>query len=80
MPTLYIRPGCHYCAKVLHAGEDLGIAFNLKSIENPEVLAELVARGGKAQIPYLVDEGRGVEMYESDDIVEYLHSAFSSHT
>ncbi len=80
MPTLYIRPGCHYCAKVLHAGEDLGIAFELKSIENPENAAELVMRGGKAQVPYLVDAEHGIEMYESDDIVEYLHSTFSSHT
>ena len=25
--------------------------------------------GGKAQIPYLIDENTGVKMYESDDIV-----------
>lgn len=78
MPTLYIRPGCHYCAKVLHAAEELGIALELKSVENPANAAELAARGGKIQVPYLVDAAHGVEMYESDDIVEHLHSAFSS--
>ncbi|MES2668080.1 MAG: glutathione S-transferase N-terminal domain-containing protein [Patescibacteria group bacterium] len=78
MLTLYIRPGCPYCAKVLKAGEDLGIPFDLKSITNPEVAKELVARGGKQQVPYLVDEEKGVEMYESDAIIEHLHASFTA--
>ncbi|GEM_PF-2836265 len=36
------------------------------------VAAELIAKGDKRQVPYLVDSDHGVEMYESDDIVEYL--------
>jgi glutathione S-transferase len=77
MLTLYIRPGCHYCAKVLHAAAELGIAFDLKSITNPEVAKELEARGGKQQVPYLVDAEHGVEMYESDDIIAHLHATFT---
>ena len=77
MPILYIRPGCHFCEKVLHAAAELGIAFDLKTIENPANLAELMARGGKQQVPYLVDAEHGVEMYESDDIIDHLHATFT---
>ena len=37
---------------------------------------ELVARGGKAQFPYLVDPNTGVEMYESLDIIAYLFETY----
>jgi glutaredoxin len=77
MLTLYIRPGCHYCAEVLHAAASLGIAFDLKTVENPEVASELEDRGGKLQVPYLVDAENGVEMYESEDIIAHLHATFT---
>ncbi len=76
MLTLYVKPGCPYCAKVLAAGEELGINFDLKSSADPENVEELIARGGKRQFPYLVDTERGTEMYESDDIVTYLHEHY----
>jgi glutaredoxin len=77
MLTLYVRPGCPYCHKVLRAGAELGVEFALKESTDPAAVAELVARGGKAQYPYLVDDGRGVEMYESDDIIDHLHENFA---
>ncbi|KND47461.1 MAG: hypothetical protein AB199_03460 [Parcubacteria bacterium C7867-004] len=73
---LYIKVGCGYCAKVLQAGQELGLVFDLKTVANPAVAEELIARGGKRQMPYLVDVDAGVEMYESDAIVEYLHQKF----
>jgi glutaredoxin 2 len=33
--------------------------------------------GGKAQVPFLVDQSKGVMMYESGDIVEYLEKNYS---
>lgn len=72
MKTLYVKDGCPYCAKVLVAGSSLGMEFTLKNIADEGVADELVARGGKRMVPYLVDEDTGVEMYESDDIVDYL--------
>jgi glutathione S-transferase len=33
---------------------------------------ELVALGGKMQVPYLVDRNTDTAMYESDDIIRYL--------
>ncbi len=72
MKTLYVKDGCPYCARVLVAGSSLGIEFTLKNIADEGVADELVARGGKRMVPYLVDEDTGIEMYESDDIVDYL--------
>lgn len=77
MLTLYVKTGCPFCAKVLKAGEELGISFEQKNIADDAVAAELIERGGKRMVPYLVDEEAGVEMYESDDIVTYLRKRFA---
>ncbi len=75
MYTLFYRPTCPYCRKVLAAAQELGIVFDLRDIGEEVYRAELVERGGKQQVPYLVDREKGVEMYESDDIVEHLKNA-----
>jgi glutaredoxin len=73
MLTLYVKPGCPYCKKVLEFGAAHSIQFTLKDIVNDEgVSDELIARGGKRQVPYLVDDEAKIEMYESGDIVAYL--------
>lgn len=77
MLTLYIRPGCPYCAKVLMNAEILGIPLEQKNVYDPGVREELEARGGKYQVPYLVDAENSVEMYESDAILAYLHDTFT---
>lgn len=77
MLTLYVKTGCPFCHKVLDAGTELGVLFEEKNIADDAVATELVARGGKRQVPYLVDSERGVEMYESDDIVVYLREHYS---
>jgi len=38
---------------------------------------ELIARGGKMQVPYLADPNTGREMYESADIVAYLRETYA---
>jgi glutathione S-transferase len=77
MLTLYVKTGCPYCAKVLHEAEVMGIELDLKNIADSGVAADLVARGGKQQVPYLVDMEHGVEMYESDAIIAHLHATFT---
>jgi len=72
MLTLYVKTGCPFCHKVLDAGKELGIIFDEKNIADDAIAAELVARGGKRQVPYLVDSEKGIEMYESNDIIAYL--------
>ncbi|MHB8660913.1 MAG: glutaredoxin family protein [Minisyncoccota bacterium] len=79
MLTLYVKTGCPFCHTVLDAGKDLGVSFQEKNIADAAVAAELVARGGKRQVPYLVDSERGVEMYESRDIDKYLRTNYSKH-
>jgi len=74
MLTLYRKNGCPYCAKVLTAASELGITFIDKNIADPEVVDELIALGGKRQVPFLVDDARGVSLYESADIIEYLRA------
>ena len=76
MLTLYVKTGCPFCHKVLTTGEELGISFEQKNIADDAVAAELVKRGGKRQVPYLVDSERGVEMYESGDIAAYLREHY----
>ncbi|MDB5264562.1 MAG: glutaredoxin [Parcubacteria group bacterium] len=78
MLTLYVKDGCPYCAKVHAAAKELGITFNEKNVIDIDVSEELEARGGKRQTPYLVDEDKKVEMYEADDIIEYLHQNFGT--
>ncbi len=77
MLTLHVKTGCPFCHKVLDAGKELGITFEEKNIANDAVASELIARGGKRQVPYLVDSEKGIEMYESDDIVAYVHEHYS---
>ncbi len=76
MLTLYVKTGCPFCAKVFAAAKELGIEFDEKNIADPAVAEELIKRGGKRQVPYLVDPDTKEEMYESDDIIEYLHENF----
>ncbi|MDB5245451.1 MAG: glutathione S-transferase, partial [Parcubacteria group bacterium] len=76
MLTLYYKPECPFCKKVLKAGKELDLEFNLKNIHDEGVEDELIDRGGEAQVPYLIDDEGPVEMYESDAIVKYLHHTF----
>ncbi|HEX2792676.1 MAG TPA: glutathione S-transferase N-terminal domain-containing protein [Candidatus Paceibacterota bacterium] len=76
MLTLFIKPGCPYCANVLHAAEELGLEPDVKSIYDDGVAEELIAAGGKLQMPYLIDHEHDVSMYESGDIIDYLHRTF----
>jgi len=76
MLTLYVKTRCPFCHKVLDTGKELGVEFEEKNIADDAVAAELIARGGKRQVPYLVDWERGVEMYESGDIDAYLREQY----
>jgi glutaredoxin 3 len=79
MLTLYYKPTCPFCQKVLAKAEELGVTFNLKDISaNEATAAELVEKGGQRMVPYLVDEQKGVSMYESGDIVAYLDEHYAN--
>lgn len=79
MPTLYYKPTCPYCQDVLVVAEKIGLELKLLDINSdPAIGVELAARGGKRQVPYLVDENSGIEMYESEDIIEHLKKHYGN--
>ena len=73
---LYVKTGCPYCIKVLNTGKELEVKFEEKNIADDTVASELIKRGGKRQVPYLVDSERNIEMYESADIDAYLREHY----
>jgi len=73
MLTLYYKPTCPFCQRVLSEAEALGITMNLKDISSETAaFDELIQKGGKKMVPFLEDTDREVSMYESGDIVTYL--------
>ncbi len=76
MLTLYYRPTCAFCRRVLAVIDRLSLEVELKDINDAGIEAELLAVGGKVQVPFLVDSAAQVEMYESDDIVSHLQSTY----
>ena len=74
MITIYIKTGCAYCALALTALKTHGVAYEEKNIADDAVAAELISRGGKRQVPFIVDGE--VMMYESDDIVAYVEKTY----
>lgn len=70
--TLYVLPGCPFCAKVDRFLDENGISIEHKSVTDPANAAVVRELGGKVQSPCLVKDGKA--MYESDDIIAYLRS------
>ncbi|QGX93948.1 glutaredoxin [Haloplanus rallus] len=85
MLELYQSEGCPHCAKVRAKLSELGVSYVAHNPRLPgdeggdvanDVTYDELTAGGEDQIPYLVDTERGVTMYESDDIVEYLEEHY----
>lgn len=78
--TLYEFESCPYCRKVREAL--VALDLDAKILPCPKrggrYRPELVERAGKEQFPYLIDPNTGREMYESDDIVDYLYAEYGS--
>lgn len=69
--------GSPYCRKVREELNALGLDVLVHNVgKRGRRRPELVARGGKMQVPYLVDPNTGVAMYESDAIVAYLRETY----
>ena len=75
---LYEFEGCPFCRKVRDALTELDLdAMVYPCPPGGSVYREkVIAEGGKAQFPYLVDPNTGARMYESDDIVDYLFETY----
>lgn len=74
---LYNFEASPFCRKVREALAALDLDYLVRNVAKKSARRpELVARGGKMMVPYLVDPNTGVEMYESDDIVAYLEATY----
>lgn len=72
MIKLFILESCPYCHKVIDFLEKEHINYEKINIENKESELALIRMGGKRQVPFLIDSDRNIQMYESNDIIEYL--------
>lgn len=74
---LYNFEASPYCRKVRETLAELDLDYLVRSVAKKSARRpELVARGGKMMVPYLIDPNTGTELYESDDIVSYLEATY----
>ena len=74
MITLYAKSGCGYCKKVIDVLDLHGISFIKLNVRDEAIANELIEKGGKLQMPYMLDGN--VAMYESDAIVDYIEKTY----
>ena len=48
--------------------------YNKIDTANEKNKEKLIKLGGKRQVPFMVDNDRNIQMYESEDIIKYLKS------
>ena len=72
MLELFILENCPYCKKVMSYMNENNIAYNKIDISNKASEESLIKIGGKRQVPFLIDKDRNIQMYESNDIIEYV--------
>jgi glutathione S-transferase len=74
---LYSFEASPYCRKVREELNELDLDYRVRNVaKGGRQRSELVARGGRMMVPYLVDPNTDREMYESDDIVHYLRATY----
>jgi glutathione S-transferase len=70
---------CPYCRKVRETLSELDLDYVSRSAARGSGSRdEAIARGGKRQFPWLHDPNTGETMYESEDIVDYLHATYGA--
>ena len=77
--VLYHFMSCPFCYKVRTAIDQLELNIELRDIhKSSDFHKELAEGGGKTTVPCLRIEkdGKTQWMYESDDIIAYLHKNF----
>ena len=72
MLDLFVLESCPYCRKVMSFMDDKDIKYHKVDITDKASEDALIQMGDKRQVPFLVDTDRNIQMYESNDIIEYL--------
>lgn len=79
MLILYTTPACLYCEKVKSYFETAGIPYEIRDIAtHAQYRDELLVKGGKLQVPFLVDTDHTIALYESADIIAYVEKQYGS--
>jgi glutathione S-transferase len=79
MLVLYNLEASPYCRKVRETLNELNLYYQVENVGKFSARRpELIDRGGKMMIPYLIDPNQEVEMYESDDIIAYLEATYGA--
>ncbi len=76
--VLYEFESCPFCRRVREALTQLDLEAEIRPCPKGghRFRDECIRRGGKAQFPYLFDPNTGKEMYESEEIVDYLYREY----
>lgn len=77
---LYEFEACPFCRKVREALTvlDLEVVVHPCPKGGTRYRPWVKAQGGRAMFPYLVDPNTGAQMYESDDIIDYLFERYGA--
>ncbi|CAE8708171.1 unnamed protein product [Polarella glacialis] len=76
--VLYEYEGSPFCRKVREALSMLDVSCEMRPCPGARAgfSQELAQRTGRRTVPYLIDPNTGEEMFESDDIVDYLFETY----
>ncbi|MBO6273770.1 glutathione S-transferase N-terminal domain-containing protein [bacterium] len=74
MIEIFMKEFCGYCKKVIKYMDEHDIPYKTIDISEKANEEELIRIGGKKQVPFIIDREKKVEMYESDDIIDYLRT------
>ena len=72
MIRLFMLDTCGYCRRVIEYLDENNIPYEKIDISEKENEEALVRIGDKRQVPFIIDTDKNIEMYESNDILEYL--------
>lgn len=74
---LFEYEACPYCRKVRETLSELDLDYVARPCaQGSPNRAQVKARGGRAMFPYLVDPNGPAALYESEDIITYLHAHY----
>ena len=76
---LYTREFCPYCVRVRTVMDELDVDIEIRDLNDDNIYREeLIAGGGKQQVPCLYFKNEDEWMYESADIIDYIRDQISS--
>lgn len=79
MIELYQMQECPFCVKVRNKLEELNLSYiSHPCLPGSPHREELEKLGGRQQVPFINDSEKGISMYESSDIVDYLEKTYGN--